>query len=101
MTSTPQVPAGSASFGSVPAMNHSLTALRVLAFARNPLKGSILTWTRPSFGRSKLVTGHFADASWRKPCQTKVDTSIEKRGRLAVETRLLSELPFHTPTASA
>ena len=40
-------------------------------------------------------------ASWRKPRQTKVETSIENSGLSGVLTSELSELPFHTPTASA
>jgi hypothetical protein len=47
------------------------------------------------------VTGQLRDASVRKPCQTYVETSIEKTGLAGVETRLLSELPFQTPTARA
>jgi len=81
-------------------MNHSSTAT-LSDVARRPVHGSILTRTRPSAGRLKLVSGHFFVASLRKPCQTYVETSIEKSGDRAVETRLLSELPFQTPTASA
>ena len=65
------------------------------------MNGSIATWVRPSAGRAKRVISHFAVASCRKPCQTNVETSIEKTGRAGVETGVLSLLPFHTPTASA
>ena len=87
------------SFGSVPTMNHSSTLGPDVTLS--PVHGSILTRTSPSAGFGKLVTGHLALASLRKPCQTKVETSIEKSGARAVDTRLLSELPFHTPTARA
>src|SRR3954453_9936034 len=81
-------------------MNPSWTEFRSEVAAK-PVNGSILTWTSPSAGRLKFVSGHLAVASLRKPCQTYVATSIENRGDRAVETRLLSELPFQTPTASA
>src|SRR6266576_1072148 len=96
----PHVSEGSLSCGCVPAMNHSLTA-NLSELASWPVHGSILAWTRPSAGRLKLVSGHFAVASLRNPCQTNVETSIENSGDAAVETRLLSELPFQTPTARA
>lgn len=95
----PHVSAASFVFGSVEAMNHSSTAF--VADDGVPVHGSIFAWTRPSAGRWKSVVGHFALASVRKPCQTYVETSIEKSGARAVETRLLSEFPFQTPTASA
>src|SRR3954469_16688462 len=94
----PHVSLGSAACGSVPAMNHSSTEF--LSDVAKPVNGSIFVRTRPS-GRLKFVSGHFAVASLRKPCQTYVATSMEKSGDRAVETRLLSELPFQTPTASA
>ena len=65
------------------------------------MNGSTATCVRPLSGREKRVIGHFAVASCRKPCQTKVETSIEKTGRAGVETGVLSLLPFQTPTASA
>ncbi len=95
----PHVSGPSAAFGSVPTMNHSSTA---------PVVGRRQTGPRIDLEPDKAIggprevgPGHLAVASLRKPCQTKVETSIEKSGAFAVETKLLSELPFQTPTARA
>ena len=65
------------------------------------MNGSIPTLVSPSDGRPNRVISHLALASCRKPCQTNVETSIEKTGRDGVDTGVLSLLPFHTPIASA
>ena len=67
-----------------------------------PVNGSILTRARPLSGRPKrVISPHLAVASCMKPCETYVDTSIEKTGRAGVDTGVLSLFPFQTPTASA
>src|SRR4051812_34176138 len=80
-------------------MNHSLIDLSP-ACGFSPVNGSIAACTTPS-GRWKSLIAHFEVASWRKPCQTYVETSIEKTACPGVETIVLSLLPFQTPTARA
>ena len=70
------------------------------ASARRPVHGSTATRST-SAGTVKSLISQPLDASWRKPRQTYVVTSMEKSGSLGVETSELSELPFQAPTASA
>jgi hypothetical protein len=81
-------------------MNHSSTGSPP-GVGNMPVNASILIRVRPSAGRLNGAIGHFRDASWRKPSQTYVDTSIENTGLFGVDTGVLSLLPFHAPTASA
>jgi len=85
--------------GSVPRMNSSLT-LGPPGEGRRPVHGSTSAVTSV-VGSWKSLIAQPLVASAMKPCQTKVDTSIEKTGFCGVETTELSELPFHTPTARA
>ena len=95
----PHVSGRSSSLGCVPAMNHSSTAFlsdfaiagpRVDLDPDESLGRTLEVRLRPLRGR--LVQEALPDV---------VETSIEKSGRSRVETRLLSELPFQTPTARA
>src|SRR5258706_4049261 len=98
-TAWPHEPTGIVSWGAVPVMNHSSTVFAP-GWGLRPVKASIFAWTKPS-GRANSLTDQAFVASWRKPCQTYVVTSIENTGLSGVDTTVVSLLPFQAPTARA
>src|SRR5258705_12090848 len=94
----PHTSAPTVACGSVPLMNSSSIDLPP-GLGRSPLNGSTLTVTSPS-GFAKSLIAHVLVASFMKPCQTNVVTSIEKTG-LFGDTTEVSLLPFQAPAARA